>query len=59
MTRMDIKEKPPEQAAKEKLRRIIQREGDENGIRRTPEYFALLIAEEIEFRRNRKPVAPR
>lgn len=33
--------------ARNKLDQIINREGDENGIRRTPEYFEMLIEEEI------------
>lgn len=33
-------------AAQEKLRRIIDREGDLGGIRRTPDYLYQLIAEE-------------
>jgi hypothetical protein len=33
-------------AAQEKLRRIIDREGDLGGIRRTPVYLYQLIAEE-------------
>lgn len=37
-------------AAKDKLRRIIDREGDLGGIRRAPEYLYLLIAEETAQR---------
>lgn len=49
-----IIERSPEEVAKEKLKRIIEREGDMGGIRRDPEYFYQLIAEEIEFRRIKK-----
>lgn len=49
-----IIERSPEEAAKEKLKRIIEREGDMGGIRRDPEYLYQLMAEEIEFRRMKK-----
>jgi hypothetical protein len=40
-------------AAKAKLRRIIDREGDANGIRREPEYLDMLIAEENALHTNK------
>lgn len=39
------------EAAAAKLKRIIEREGDDNGNRNKPEYLYQLIAEEAAFRK--------
>jgi len=54
-------------AASRKLQRIIEREGDADGTRKKPEYFAILIADEIRSHRmflrctskNKKSVLPK